>query len=309
MTLAFDLLLCALLIACAVAAVSGRDLFASIAFFIVYGFLAAIAWISLGAIDVALAEAAIGTGITGVLLIGAWRALRDAGGLEGGDRLPLATRLTAGLACLVFAAGLGAAVLALPDSAGLFQEAERNREALGLGNRVTAVLLGFRGYDTLLETMVLTLALLAVWSLTREDVWGGRPREAAPVRHGGVMENFGRLLPAIGVLAGVYLVWAGADAPGGAFQASTVLAAMWILIVLAGLRDEPRIAGPAARVLVAAGPVVFVAIALAGAALGAPLSYPEDWAKPVIVIVEYTLTLSIAAILALLVAGPARRPA
>ena len=38
-------------------------------------------------------------------------------------------------------------------------------ETSGVRNPVTAVLLNFRGYDTLLEMGVLLVALLGVWSL------------------------------------------------------------------------------------------------------------------------------------------------
>jgi uncharacterized MnhB-related membrane protein len=53
--LVFDVALCLLLLAVALAAVVGRDIFGSIVFFIVYGLLVAIAWIRLEAINVALA--------------------------------------------------------------------------------------------------------------------------------------------------------------------------------------------------------------------------------------------------------------
>ena len=63
--------LCLLILAAALLAMTGRDLFGAIAFFIVYGIMIALAWVRLGAPDVALAEAAIGAGLTGILLLGA----------------------------------------------------------------------------------------------------------------------------------------------------------------------------------------------------------------------------------------------
>jgi uncharacterized MnhB-related membrane protein len=51
----------------------------SIVFYIVYGALLAIAWVRLGSVDVALAEAAIGAGLTGILLIGAAARITPAG--------------------------------------------------------------------------------------------------------------------------------------------------------------------------------------------------------------------------------------
>lgn len=307
MSLAFDLALCALILGAATLAVAGRNLFGAIVFYIVYGVLIALAWVSLGAVDVALAEAAIGAGVTGVLLIGAWQGMKDAGALKDEGRQPLLMRFLAGLG----AAGLGGlvvlALLSLPGHDGLAPAVSADQDALQLGNPVTAVLLGFRAYDTLLESLVLTAALAVVWSLTPARFWGGLPGPKHTSRPDGVMASFGRLLPPLGLLVAAYLVWTGADAPGGAFQAGTVLAAVWILIVLAGLKDEPRVSSLGLRAVLIGGPLVFLGAGLAGALSGLALSYPEGHAKTVILIIEYALTLSIAATLALLIAGPARR--
>jgi len=63
------------------------------------------------------------------------------------------------LACLTM--GLGYGVLSLPDQAeGLQKIVAGKMEVSGVSNPVTAVLLNFRGYDTLLEMVVLFLALL-----------------------------------------------------------------------------------------------------------------------------------------------------
>lgn len=304
---AFDALLCALMLMTAGFAVLGRHRFASIAFFIIYGVFMAIAWLTLGAPDVALAEAAIGAGLTGLLLIGAWEML-DERDVAHVDPVPgPAGRILAALGSLAFAGLLGAAVLALPDHEGLSGAVEASQDRLGVSNPVTAVLLGFRGYDTLLETIVLAVSLVAVWSLTPSRLWGGYPSPRQSVRPQGIMTTFSRLLIPGGFVIGIYLVWAGSDRPGGAFQAGTLLAAIWTLGVLGGVQDEPHITGRWLRTAVMLGPAAFVAIALAGAMLDVPLVYPEDHAKAAILALEFALTLSIAATLAMLLAGPARR--
>ena len=83
----FDAMLCLLLVGTAVSAVAGRDLFASIAFFVTYGILIGLAWLRLGAIDVALAEVAIGAGATGRLPVDRPREPRRVGGLVVGEGL------------------------------------------------------------------------------------------------------------------------------------------------------------------------------------------------------------------------------
>jgi multisubunit Na+/H+ antiporter MnhB subunit len=251
--LALDAVLGALVCAVALGAVVARDLWAAIVFYIVYGALLSIAWVRLGSIDVALAEAAIGAGLTGILLIGAAARLKPTEATAEKDaparraHKPLAARLVAFALC----AGLAGLLLAAAgdlrhETAGLSPLVAQNLEASGVGNPVTAVLLNFRAYDTLLETVVLVIALIAVWSLTPERFWGGVPGVRQHARADGVLAHFGRLLPAVGILVAIHLLWAGSHAPGGAFQAGTVLAAVWLLVAMAGLTDAPGVSRPAA---------------------------------------------------------------
>ena len=52
-------------------ALAAPDLFKGIVLFIAFGLLMALAWVRLRAPDIALAEAAVGSGITGALLLSA----------------------------------------------------------------------------------------------------------------------------------------------------------------------------------------------------------------------------------------------
>jgi len=127
------------------------------------------------------------------------------------------------------AVGLGYVLLSLPAQApGLSEHVVANLEHSGVSNPVTAVLLNFRSYDTLLEMGVLLLALLGVWSL------GGIPerRKSSP---GPVLDMMSRLLVPLMILVAGYLLWVGSHAPGGAFQAGSVLAAAGVLMLLAGV--------------------------------------------------------------------------
>lgn len=64
------------------------DLFKAAVLFITFGLVMSLAWVRLDAPDIALAEAAIGAGITGVLVLDALGSLRadraSRGGGEGG---------------------------------------------------------------------------------------------------------------------------------------------------------------------------------------------------------------------------------
>ena len=68
----FDVVLVVVLIWLAWRSVTDRDLLRSVVQFIIMGLLIAVAWVRLGAPDVALAEAAVGSGLTGALILSAY---------------------------------------------------------------------------------------------------------------------------------------------------------------------------------------------------------------------------------------------
>ena len=72
----FDSLLALGLLWLAWQALSCTDLFKAIVLFITFGLLLALAWVRLDAPDVALAEAAIGAGVTGALFLAALSRLK-----------------------------------------------------------------------------------------------------------------------------------------------------------------------------------------------------------------------------------------
>lgn len=65
----FDLIVCGIMSLLAVQSLVVKDLFWAIISYILFGLLLALVWARLGAPDVALAEAAIGAGLTGALLL------------------------------------------------------------------------------------------------------------------------------------------------------------------------------------------------------------------------------------------------
>ena len=304
MTLLLDLALAVWLLALAMhIGRTGEDRNAIIAF-IAFGLLLGLGWVRVSAPDVALTEVAIGGGGTGILLLRAEAHLR-----RGGMTRPVsgAGKAVAALVCGAVTLGLAVAVLTLPNPApSLAPASAAALEGTGLGNPVTAVLLAYRALDTVLEKVVVVLALIGVWSLAPDAFWGGAPalRSMAPAS----LTYLARLLPPFGVVIGIYMFWAGADAPGGTFQAGMVLAAMWLLVILAGLRPEPETGRLALRLLLVGGPAIFLLIGFLGFVIaGGFLAYPEGAAKPLIIGMEATLTVSLAVTLALLVAGPARK--
>ena len=308
LTYVLETALAVLVLGAAAWTIAARSAFAAAVGFVSYGLLLAMVWVQLAAVDVALTEAAIGSGLTGVLLLGAAATLRRTEART--SRGPgLALRVTAGVCCALVSAALAVVVLTLPESAPtLAPEAMAALPATGVGNPVTGVLMAFRGFDTLLEKVVLVLALIGVWSLAPDRCWGGQPGLEHRLPADGVLPFFARTLPPFGVLLGIHLMWTGADNPGGAFQGGTVLAAMWLVVMMAGVRDAPAIREQWLRLSLVSGPVVFLAVGLAGVlSAGAFLAYPVAIAKPLILLIEVPMLLTIALALGLLVTGPPER--
>ncbi len=309
MTDILNLGLAALLFGLAVWAIVARDAYAAAIGFIAYGLLLTLVWVQLHGIDVALTEAAIGGGLTGALLIGAAARLRSTEAAARAEHPSIATRWVAALVSIAVTAGLVICVLALPEPAPTLAPAvSANIAVTEVLNPITAVLLAFRAMDTLLEAIVLLFALIGVWSLAPDRAWGGRPGLLQQADPNGMLAYVARVLPPIGIVAGAYIFWVGADHPGGKFQGATILAAMWLLVMMAGLADAPPISRAWLRWLLVAGPLAFVGIGVVGAVTaGAFLAYPLGFAKPLILVIEFALMPTLTLILGLMLLGAPRR--
>jgi multisubunit Na+/H+ antiporter MnhB subunit len=303
----FDVSLALLTLSVAGYAILAREAFAAVVAFISFGLLLALVWVRLSAVDVALTEAAIGGGVTGALLINAAARVGDGAAPKSLGRVG---QFLIALLCAATSVGIGIAFLSLPTPAPtLAPLAAEHLPATGLGNPVTAVLLSYRAIDTLLESVVLVFAVVGVWTLAPDRDWGESPASPGKSRPEGPLTFLGQLLPPLGILVGVHLVWTGATEPGGAFQGGTILAAAWLLVMIAGLAQPPRIAQKWLRFALVGGPALFLGVGVAGMAIAnAFLAYPHGYAKAFILVIEAALTASIAVALGLLALGaPGRR--
>ncbi|WP_242500670.1 hydrogen gas-evolving membrane-bound hydrogenase subunit E [Tropicimonas sp. IMCC6043] len=292
----FDSVIAAACLGAAAMALFARDRIAAVAAFLVMGLLVALSWLRLGAPDVALAEAAIGAGLTGALLLRSARRVPKA----SAKALPPAQWLGAALLSLAVSGAILWTAL-IVETAAIYPALVN--EALpesGVENPVTAVLLNFRAWDTLLEIAVL-FAALAVIAVVKPV----HPR-IAPL--GPMMLPFARVVLPLTIFLAGHLLWQGGHAPGGAFQAGAILAGGAIALGLSGMVRPIRWGRAALAGLAILGLGAFVVAALAAELLtGALLGYPAGAAKAWILAIESALTLSIAATLLLLFIGPAER--
>ena len=194
----------------------------------------------------------------------------------------------------LFAAALIVAMMVLPPAAvHLPAQVMAKLAASGVEHPVTAVLLNFRGYDTLLEIAVLLLALCGMLAAGAGQARAGDSAPGEPV-----VQALARHATPLMVLAAVYLLWAGAHRAGGAFQAGAVLAAALVLLNLARLLPAWASPGGWLRIGLAGGFVVFLALATMLSGPGALLQYPPQKAGALILLIETALTISLGLTLA-----------
>lgn len=286
---AFDLVLAPGIVALVAVLLHIRDIFASIVLFIIFSLLMAVAWVRLDAIDIALAEAAIGAGITGALLLNALGdvAVRGAGECE--DVAPWRSVL-AGILVAPVVLILAHAVASAPAELDAMRPAiEASMTGTGVEHDVTAVLMSFRAYDTLLELSVLFLAVIGAWALHL------RPARRRLPPMGVVLAAAARALVPTAVLIAGYLLWRGTQAPGGAFQAGAVLAGAAVLIHLAARSEWPGVLEPVVAPGLSLGLFLFGTVGLVATIVGKPfLFYRGTWAEILIPTVEIAAMVSIA---------------
>ena len=153
-----------------VAMVLQRNLFSVVVLFGAYSFQMATVLVALDAVDVVMTEAAVGAGVSTVLLLA---AMHLSGGIEAKPLhrpwLPLALALAVGGVLAYGMQGLTAfsdPQAPLHDHVAPRYLAEATAET-GVPNIVTAVLASYRGYDTLGETVVVFTAGAGVIALLR----------------------------------------------------------------------------------------------------------------------------------------------
>ncbi len=144
-----------------------RNLFAVIVIFGIYSFLMATVLVALDAVDVAMTEAAVGAGVSTVLMLGALHLCKsEEARPTHRPWLPLAVAVTTG-GLLIYG------TMGLPDFADPQAPIHQHvvprylQNEIDIPNVVTAVLASFRGFDTLGEVTVVFTAGAGIIALLR----------------------------------------------------------------------------------------------------------------------------------------------
>lgn len=181
-----DFSILALLAITAVTIARIRDLWAAVMFMGIYSFLSASWMLILDAPDVSFTEAAVGAGVSTVLMLSTLA-------LTGTEQKKSQTRFSPLAFVLVTVTG-GALIYGTLDMPPLGDPndpihlhpnpgfVERSQPDMhGLPNVVTAILASYRGYDTLGETTVVFTAGIAVLLILRRHRTGEQAEPAMPL--------------------------------------------------------------------------------------------------------------------------------
>jgi len=291
MTALFGIFLLSLLVITALAIVSTRNLFVAVMLSGIASLLVAANFFLLDAADVALTEAAVGAGISTVLLLSAL-ALTSERERSKTMKRGLSLVVTVIAALVVIYATFDKPRFGAPDAPVHTHVApwylEKTPEYVDIPNVVTAVLGTFRGYDTLGEVFVVLTAGIGVLFL----LGSGRVRRSLEeetevqvrLRHYLIPRVTGRLLVPFIMLFGLYVQFHGEYGPGGGFQAGAIIAASIILYALIeGERHALEVLPMKALLgMMAGGAILYAGVGVLGMLLGGNfLDYSVLHANPV----------------------------
>lgn len=209
-----------------------RDLFAVVMLSGIYSFIAAALFMDLNAVDVAFTEAAVGAGVTTVLMLSSlYLTKRFEVKPQHGSLLPI-------IVVVITSAALVYSTLDAPSygdpSAPVHQHVapryiQQGPIEVGVPNMVTAVLASYRGYDTFGETVVIFTAGLALMLLLGIQKGSESHPEHKVVDDQPILKVVVKLLVPPILLYALYVQFHGDFGAGGGFQAGVIFATGFVL--------------------------------------------------------------------------------
>ena len=267
-----DIVLLGLLMITGFAILRMRSLLAAAMLTSIYSLLSASLFVVLDAVDVALTEAAIGAGISTILLLATVALTTDE------EKAPRHTPLLPLVVVIATGAALIYGTLDMPhygDPAAPIHQyvaptyLHDTPGVIGVPNVVTSVLASYRGYDTLGEVTVIFTAGVGVmvllgYRLRRCNITGPGIRNLI------VLRVIAKLFFPLILLFALYVLLHGDYGPGGGFQAGVVFATGFILYALAfGLGNAQRlIPRKLLRIMAAVGVLIYAAVGIESMLLG-----------------------------------------
>jgi multicomponent Na+:H+ antiporter subunit B len=309
-----DIVLLGLLMITGFAIVRMRSLLAVAMLTSIYSLLSASLFVVLDAVDVALTEAAIGAGISTILMLATIALTSDE------EKAPRHTPLLPLIVVVVTGAALIYGTLDMPhygDPAAPVHHhvapayLHDTPGEIGVPNVVTSVLASYRGYDTLGEVTVIftagagVLALLGYRTRRRNSQGPGNRKLV-------VLRVIAKLFFPLILLFALYVLFHGDYGPGGGFQAGVIFATGFILYALAfGLGNAQRvIPHRLLRIMAAVGVLIYAGVGIESMLLGGKfLEYKVLADDPVagqhlgIMLIELGVGITVAAVVLIIYYG------
>jgi len=309
-----DIVLLGLLMITGFAIVRMRSLLAVAMLTSIYSLLSASLFVVLDAVDVALTEAAIGAGISTILMLATVALTTDV------EKAPRHTPLLPLLVVTATGAALIYGTLDMPHygdpAAPVHQHVaptylHDTPADIGAPNVVTSVLASYRGYDTLGEVTVIFTAGIGVLALLgyrtrRRNIQGPDIKKLV------VLRVIAKLFFPLILLFSLYVLFHGDYGPGGGFQAGVIFATGFILYALAfGLGNAQRvIPHQLLRIMAAVGVLIYAAVGIESMLLGGKfLEYRVLANDPVtgqhlgIMLIELGVGITVAAVILIIYYG------
>jgi multicomponent Na+:H+ antiporter subunit B len=272
MEILIDNILLVLLMITGFSIVRMRSLLAATMLTSIYSLLSASLFVLLDAVDVALTEAAIGAGISTILLLATIALTTDRDKTpQRKPILPLIVVIITGMALIYGTLDmphfgnpqapvhLHVAPAYLHDTPG----------EIGIPNVVTSVLASYRGYDTLGELTVIFTAGAGVLTLLGYRTRKGNSMDPG-IRKLVILRVIAKLFFPLILLFALYVQFHGDYGPGGGFQAGVIFATGFILYALAfGLGNAQRlIPHQLLLIMVAVGMLIYTGVGIESMLLG-----------------------------------------
>ncbi len=273
-----DIVLLSLLVAVAIAVIRMKDLFASVMLCGIYSLLSASFFVALDAVDVAFTEAAVGAGISTLLMLVAITMTGRNENITRHKPLPALVIITITGALLIYGT-LDMPYFGLADAPIHSHVAPRyiddSMQEIGVPNIVTSVLASYRAFDTFGELVVIFTACIGVLALLSS----ARPPEThdkISSYNDSMHERYlvirivtKILIPFI-LLFALYVQFHGDFGPGGGFQAGVIFASAIILYaMLFGLNTARKVINqPLIQLIAAIGVLLFACVGLTSLFIG-----------------------------------------
>lgn len=309
------MVLLGLLVCTALAIAYLRDLFAVVMLAGIYGLLSASLFVALDAVDVAFTEAAVGAGISPLLML---TTLAFTGRFEQANRRRfglVSFGLVVIVGSLLILGSFDMPPFGSADAPAHQHVAPRylndSMDEIGIPNVVTSVLASYRAFDTLGEVAVIFAAGLGVLSLLMTAASAGaKPDEEQPqMNEHKILRVVSKvLIPPIMIFA-LYVQFHGEYGPGGGFQAGVIFAASIILYsMLFGLHLAKKVVNlTLLQIVAASGLLLYGTVGLLGILTGENyLSYNALAAHPVagqhlgIIVIELGVGVTVASVMILI---------